>query len=203
MPGDVTLGLDRTPGLPIVPGLDTPGLVVPGVVRAGFVVVALGVPPIDELPMEDPGVVPVIGCGVEPNVPVIGAPVPGVPPMFGLLMPGAVLESMVGELLNVPEPVIGAGPKPGVAPKVPVVPDGATGDTPVVPGAAPTAPVPPAAPRAAVWAKAAGAAAINAAANAGTMDFRLSMRVSFEIAERKALMPQAACLRGVSPRRVS
>src|SRR5258705_4984934 len=152
-PGDVT-----TPGLPIVPGLDTPGLVVPGVVRAGFVVVALGgVPPADELPMEDPGVVPVIGCGVpnrcgvEPNVPVIGAPVPGVPPMFGLLTPCAVLESMVGERLNVPEPVIGAGPTPGVGPNVPVVPDGATGDMPVVPGAAPTAPVPPAAPGAAVW----------------------------------------------------
>jgi hypothetical protein len=206
-PGDVTLGLVATPGLPIVPGLVTPGLVVPGVVRAGFVVVALGVPT-DELPMEDPGVVPVIGCGVEPNVPVIGAPVPGVPPMFGLLTPGAVLELMVGEVLNVPEPVIGAGPTPGVAPKVPVVPEGATGDTPVVPGAPPTAPVPPAAPGAAVWANATGAAAINAAATAGTMDFRLSMRVSpLRLPKGKASCRKrracAACLRSVSPRRLS
>jgi hypothetical protein len=114
-------------------------------------------------------------------VPVIGAPVPGVPPMLGLLMPGAVLESIVGEVLNVPDPVIGAGPAPGVAPNVPVVPDGATGDTPVAPGAA-------------VWANETGATAINAAATAGTTDFRLSMRVSFEIAERKPSTPQAACL---------
>jgi hypothetical protein len=121
-------------------------------------------------------------------VPVIGAPVPGVPPMLGLLMPGAVLESMVGEVLNVPDPVIGAGPAPGVGPNVPIVPDGATGDTPVEPPVAPVA-----APGAAVCAKDKGAAAINAAATAGTMDFRLSMRVSFEIAERKPSMPQAAC----------
>jgi hypothetical protein len=113
-------------------------------------------------------------------VPVIGAPVPGVPPMLGLLMPGALLESMVGEVLNVPDPVIGAGPAPGVAPNVPVVPDGATGDTPVAPGAA-------------VWANETGATAINAVATAGTTDFRLSMRVSFEIAERKPSVPQAAC----------
>ncbi len=180
-PGEVTLGLADTPGL----------LIVLGRVSAGLVVL-----PGDELPNEDPG----SGCGVEPKVPVIGAPVPGVPPMFGLLMPGAVLESIVGEVLKVPDPVIGAGPTPGVAPNVPVVPDGVAGDTPVapgvapaVPGAAPTAPV-PAAPDAAVCANETGAAAINAAAIAEVMDFRLSMRVSFEIAKRKALVPQAMCL---------
>jgi hypothetical protein len=167
-PGEVTLGLAGTPGLVV--------------------------PPIDELPTEDP----VIGCGVEPNVPVIGAPVPGVPPMLGLLMPGALLESMVGEVLNVPDPVIGAGPTPAFAPKVPMVPDGATGDTPVapgatpvVPGAPPTAPVPPVAPGAAVCANETGATAINAAT---TMDFRLSMRVSSGIAKGKTCTPQAACL---------
>jgi hypothetical protein len=229
----VTLGLAGTPGLLIVLGLVTPGLVValglvvPGLVRDGFVTVALGtglvVPPIDELPKEDPGDPPVNGCGVEPNVPVIGAPVPGVPPMFGLLMPGAVLELMVGEVLKVPDPVIGAGPTPGVAPKVPVVPDGvpkvpvvpegvpkvpvvpdgATGDTPVAPGALPTAPVPPAAPGAAVCAKDAGAAAINATATAEIMDFRLSMRVSPLKLQKESCMSQAACLQGRSARRAS
>jgi hypothetical protein len=114
-------------------------------------------------------------------------------PTLGLEIPGAELPPMVGEVLNVPVPVIGAGPVPGAAPKVPVVPDGATGDTPVapgvapaVPGAAPTAPVPPAAPGAAVWANETGAAAINAAATAaGIKDFRLSMRVSFELQKGK------------------
>lgn len=153
-------GTQFTAPPPTTPGEVGAGPRTPGEVTLGLLGATL------ELPTDDD---PVIGCGVEPNVPVIGAPVPGVLPMFGLLMPGAVLESMVGEVLNVPAPVIGVGLV--AVPKLPAVPEGATGET---------------APGAAVWAKDTGAAAINAAATPDIKDFRLSMKLSFENAEGKA-----------------
>ncbi len=164
-------GTQFTAPPPTTPGEVGAGPRTPGEVTLGLLGATLELPTDDD-PVIGCGVepnVPVIGCGVEPNVPVIGAPVPGVLPMFGLLMPGAVLESMVGEVLNVPAPVIGVGLV--AVPKLPVVPEGATGET---------------APGAAVWAKDTGAAAINAAATPGIKDFRLSMKLSFENAEGKA-----------------
>ena len=144
-------GTQFTAPPPTTPGEVGAGPRTPGEVTLGLV---MGVGPLtDELPTEDP----VIGCGVEPKVPVIGSGVePKVPPAFGLEIPGAELPPIVGEVLNVPDPVIGAGPVPGgVVPEV------------------------PAAPGAAVWAKDTGATATNATATAEIMDFRLSMKVSF------------------------
>jgi hypothetical protein len=125
---------------PIAPGEVGAGPRTPGEVTLGLLL-TVG----DELPVTDPGIVPIaFGLANEP-----------------------------GAELNVP-PVIGAGPNPGVAPNVPIVPAGALG--------------------AAVCAKHTGAAAINAAATAGTMDFRLNIRVSFK-GKGKSFMftPQEAC----------
>ena len=97
----------RTPGELIAPPPMTPGEVgdgprTPGEDTLGpLLIVGAGVEPIielpvDELPIEDPVVVP----------DVLGLPRVG-PEMLGA------------------GPTIGAGPAPGVAPKVPVVPEGA------------------------------------------------------------------------------
>ncbi len=148
---------------PRTPGGVTLGLLVPGVA------------PIGELPIADPGAVlnvPVIGAGptpiVEPGVPIVLPPIDELPvtdpgvvpnmlglPMLGLATPGAPPEPTIGAGLKAP--VIGAGAIPGAAPNVRGVPDGA-----------------------AVCARHAGGTAIKAAATADAIDFRLSMRVSFE-----------------------
>jgi hypothetical protein len=133
--GDPTIGAGPTPGLaPNVPS-----------VPEGAVL-----PPTDEPPTDDP---PIADPGAVPNV--LWLPTLGIATLGGLPGVPAELPNEPGAELN--PPVIGAGPTPGLEPKVPTVPDGAGG--------------------AAVWAKHAGATAISAAA-ADTMDFRLSMRVS-------------------------
>ena len=170
-PGGVTLGL-LVPGVALAPidelPIADPGVVlnVPVIGAAPTPVVAPGVPsvllPIDELPVADPGVVPNMLGLLTLGLLTLGLP------MLGLATPGA--EPTIGAGLNAP--VIGAGAVPGAALIVPGVPVGAAGVAPMV------APAP--AFGAAVCARHAGAAVIKAAAAADAMDFRLSMRVSFE-----------------------
>ena len=134
--GEVTLG----PGLidgsaPTIGAGPTPGLApnVPSVPEGAML------PPIDEPPAANPGVVP--------NV--FWLPTLGIATLGGLPNVPAALPNDPGAELN--PPVIGAGPTPGLAPNVPIVP---------------------------VWAKHAGAAAINAAATANKTDCCLSMTIS-------------------------
>jgi hypothetical protein len=155
MPGEVTLGLLLIVGgvLPVIGAGATPG-VAPNVPIVPNGAPGAVLPPIDEPPVTAPGAIPNT-CRL---------------PKLGIATLGA-LPNEPGAELNVP-PVIGAGPTPGVAPNVPIVPNGA--------------------PRAAGWAKHTGAAAINAAATACTMNFCLSMRVSFDWQEGKSCSRSAA-----------
>jgi hypothetical protein len=139
MPGEVTLGLLLIVGgvLPVIGAGPTPG-VAPNVPIVPNGAPGAVLPPIDEPPVTAPGAIPNTCCLPKLGIATLGA-----------------LPNEPGAELNVP-PVIGAGPTPGVAPNVPIVPNGA--------------------PRAAGWAKHTGAAAINAAATACTMNFCLSMR---------------------------
>jgi hypothetical protein len=123
---------DETPG----PGNDPPNENDPGIDPTL---------PIDD----DPGI-------VDPTLPIQDDPAPGLP-KIDVPAPGA-LPNMPPGLPNEPgaelksPPVIGAGPKPGLAPNVPIVPKGA-----------------------AVCAKLRGEAASSAAAAADKMYLRLTM----------------------------
>jgi hypothetical protein len=144
MPGEMLEPLDDPskneddPGIdPTLPIDDDPGIVDP------------------TLPIvDDPGI-------VDPTLPIEDVPTPGLP-KIDVPAPGA-LPNMPPELPNEPgarlksPPVMGAGPKPGLAPNVPIVPKGA-----------------------AVCAKLRGEAATSAAAATDNMYLRSTMRVSFE-----------------------
>ena len=159
LPG--TQGVDTFGALPIPPmtaGEVGTGPRTPGGVTLGLLVPGVALAPIDELPIADPGVVlnvPVIGCGptpvVAPGVPIVLPPIDELPVTGRGVVPNTLGLPMLGLA------TLGAPPEPTT---------GAGLNAPVI--------------GAAVCARHAGTAAIKAAAAAGAIDFRLSMRVSFE-----------------------